>query len=170
MIVKLTCLLISIIVSFFIYRMRPGALGKAVDRQKSIDYYFNKWNTRIYYSPSGNSFSLGKSQLKGVDISTFQVLAINRAKDAHHNYFEHYCHFQGVFFYSLTRKNIYRMFWYDQLSLKCLPLFIFRTLDQIKLIDTNTIKNGKTTYEFEPKLGCFKKKIECGQSAEKNAI
>ncbi|MCO1335066.1 hypothetical protein MO867_12045 [Microbulbifer sp. OS29] len=167
MIANLTYLLIPIIAFIFIYLMRPGALGKAVDRQKSTDYYFNKWNTRIYYSPSGNSFSLGKNHLRGVDISTFQVLGLNKAKDADHNYFEHYCHFQGVFFYSLTRTNIYRMCWYDPLSRRCLPLFIFRTLNQITVLDANTIKNGRNIYEFEPKLGFFKKQIVTEQSAEK---
>ncbi|MEW7279111.1 DKNYY domain-containing protein [Aquimarina sp. 2201CG1-2-11] len=69
-----------------IYRfLSSNRLGELINEEKSSSYYYNPKEKKTIYSPMGNWFELGKTEMN-VDHATFQVLAENYAKDQNHVY------------------------------------------------------------------------------------
>ncbi|MEO8761757.1 MAG: hypothetical protein ABI448_12745, partial [Bacteroidia bacterium] len=61
------CVVLLLIGLYSVYTLR------IVDKDKSDNYYFNLFNTKLYYVPMGNSFELGKTELSDIDIKTVKV-------------------------------------------------------------------------------------------------
>jgi hypothetical protein len=49
-------------------------LGPAVDAEASSSHYYNRWHTKIIFSPGGNWFEGGYSPIAGADVSSFAPL------------------------------------------------------------------------------------------------
>jgi hypothetical protein len=62
-------------------------LGEPVQKEISDSYYYTKKGDGIMYSQMGNWFELGKKRIEEADVSTFEVLSIYVAKDAHNAYY-----------------------------------------------------------------------------------
>src|SRR5262245_32271336 len=73
--------LIIVIVSF-------GCNGPAVDGKKSENYYRGFLaRDKVFYSPMGNWFELGRKEIKGAHAGTFQIINQHYAKDKDRCYF-----------------------------------------------------------------------------------
>jgi len=64
-------------------------LGEPVNEALSDNHYYNSSKSKIIYSPMGNWFELGKTEMN-VDIESFKVLNRNFGKDKDHVYYESY--------------------------------------------------------------------------------
>ncbi|MBN8576887.1 MAG: DKNYY domain-containing protein [Cytophagales bacterium] len=62
-------------------------VGKPVNAARSDSYYHHRWKNKIIYSPMGNWFELGYSELEA-DPKTFTVLSKEFAKDHQHGYWK----------------------------------------------------------------------------------
>lgn len=81
----ITTLIIAGIVMLFI--VLPvvrlfNRIGKPVQSSLSDSYYYHRWKNKIIYSPMGNWFELGYTEMDA-DVETFTVLARNFGKDKH---------------------------------------------------------------------------------------
>ncbi|WP_299247943.1 DKNYY domain-containing protein [uncultured Aquimarina sp.] len=86
MIVAILFVSIGALCVYGVYRFF-NPFGKVVNEELSDSYYYTRDNKGIVYSPMGNWFSLGKHEME-VDLSTFQVLGRDYAKDENHAYFK----------------------------------------------------------------------------------
>lgn len=57
-------------------------IGKPVQQSLSDSYYYHRWKNKIIYSPMGNWFELGYTEMDA-DVETFTVLSRNFGKDKH---------------------------------------------------------------------------------------
>ncbi|MEY3784065.1 MAG: hypothetical protein RLZZ230_387 [Candidatus Parcubacteria bacterium] len=64
-----------------------GNFNKAVDQEKSDNYYFSFFKKNVHYKPMGNSFELGDTKLENADVKTFEVLSRDYAKDKNNAYY-----------------------------------------------------------------------------------
>ncbi|SHI66845.1 DKNYY family protein [Aquimarina spongiae] len=78
-------ILISLLV-YGVYRFF-NPFGGLVNEEVSNSYFYTKDKEKIVYSPMGNWFELGKTEME-VDMSSFQVLGIDYAKDKENAYFK----------------------------------------------------------------------------------
>jgi DKNYY family len=69
--------MVSVLVARLFFR-----LGKPVQQSRSDSYYHHAWKNKIIYSPMGNWFELGYTEMDA-DAKTFTVLARNFGKDKH---------------------------------------------------------------------------------------
>jgi hypothetical protein len=77
-----------IVISWFLFHLFKAAGGDGytpVDKSVS-DQYYTKEN-QLYFVSMGNFFSLGAKKIEGADISSFQVLTTEYARDLQHIYF-----------------------------------------------------------------------------------
>ena len=83
-------LILFIAGAFLIYGVYRffNPFGELVDKDLSGSYFYNRSGDKIIYSPMGNWFELGKTEME-VDIPSFQVLAENYAKDNNKAYFKY---------------------------------------------------------------------------------
>ena len=89
MIIFATILAIGLIViawyTFHLFKAWNGDGYTPVDKAVS-DQYFTKEN-QLYFVSMGNFFSLGAKKIEGADISSFEVLTTEYARDLQHIYF-----------------------------------------------------------------------------------
>jgi len=62
-------------------------LGNPVDIEKSDSHYYNRLKSQIRYSPMGNWFELGNTEMKA-DVESFQVFNSLLSKDKDHVFFK----------------------------------------------------------------------------------
>lgn len=86
MIVAVVFVTIGALCIYGVYRFF-NPFGKEVNKELSDSYYYTRDNKGIIYSPMGNWFELGKDEMQ-VDMSSFQVLGRDYAKDKNHAYFK----------------------------------------------------------------------------------
>ena len=89
LIIFATILAIGLIViawyTFHLFKAWNGDGYTPVDKAVS-DQYFTKEN-QLYFVSMGNFFSLGAKKIEGADISSFEVLTTEYARDLQHIYF-----------------------------------------------------------------------------------
>jgi hypothetical protein len=61
----------------------------AVNKEISNCYYYSKTRSQIRYSPAGNWFELGNTEVKA-DVNSFVPLAMHYARDKDHVFFKHH--------------------------------------------------------------------------------
>jgi len=83
--IKLIILLLIGIAAFTLYSC---STYRAINENKSDNYYFNFYKTKVHYIPMGNWFELGNDILENVDVKTVQVLGENYIKDKSHVYYK----------------------------------------------------------------------------------
>lgn len=78
-----------IVVSLLVYGIYRffNPFGGLVNEQISNSYFYSRDKEHIVYSPMGNWFELGKTEMN-VDLGSFQVLGNDYAKDGEHAYFK----------------------------------------------------------------------------------
>lgn len=86
MIVAVVFFTIGALCIYGVYRFF-NPFGNEVNKELSDSYYYTRDNKGIIYSPMGNWFELGKDEMQ-VDMSSFQVLGRDYAKDKNHAYFK----------------------------------------------------------------------------------
>jgi hypothetical protein len=63
-------------------------IGDAVDKEKSLNYYYSKNNDDILFSSGGNWFALGKTPLNA-HVTSFEVMGPDLARDKNHVYYRY---------------------------------------------------------------------------------